>query len=184
MPITSHVSLIVSPALSRVRNPWTTFGFAGSLVSMPCMPSRVHTGVRLPNDLRPVNLIAAGHLFGLRDRHEDRRLVAALGMPGREHFALGRVSKNPFADLSPARQLIGGVADPVVVHVDAQRGRGRVLGQPPRLARDLGEREAVSAEFLRHGHLEIAGRLELVEIFLTEAIVAVVARRSLAALVQ
>ena len=55
IPIMSHVSLIVNPPLSRGRNAWTTFGFAGSLVSMPWRPSRVQTGVRLPKDLRPVN---------------------------------------------------------------------------------------------------------------------------------
>ncbi len=32
---------------------WTTFGAAGSLVSMPCTPSWVQTGLRLPNDFRP-----------------------------------------------------------------------------------------------------------------------------------
>ena len=105
-------------------------------------------------------------------------------MPGREHFPGGRVSKDPFARLVAAAPQVGRVAHPVVVHVDAQRGGGRVPGEPPRLARDLGEREAVSAEFLGHGHLEIPGGFQFVEVFLTEAIVAVVARRSLAALVQ
>ena len=56
MPMTSHVSLIVTPGALRGRKPWMTFGFFGSLVSSPWMPSRVQTGVRLPNDLRPVNL--------------------------------------------------------------------------------------------------------------------------------
>ena len=56
MPMTSQVSLIVTPGVLRARKPCTTFGLAGSLVSSPWRPRRVHTGVRLPNDFRPVNL--------------------------------------------------------------------------------------------------------------------------------
>ena len=54
MPITSHVSLIESPFAERSTNPWMILGFAGSLVSIAWQPNRVHTGVKLPNDLRPV----------------------------------------------------------------------------------------------------------------------------------
>ena len=35
---------------------WTIFGAFATLVSMECPPSRVHTGVRLPNAFRPVSL--------------------------------------------------------------------------------------------------------------------------------
>ena len=56
IPSTSHVSLIVKPLPSRGRKPWTIFGAFGSLVSMPCRPRRVHTGVRLPNAFLPVNV--------------------------------------------------------------------------------------------------------------------------------
>ena len=35
MPITSQVSLIVTPLVERSRKPWTIFGFAGSLASIP-----------------------------------------------------------------------------------------------------------------------------------------------------
>jgi hypothetical protein len=54
MPITSHVSFVDMPFVERSTNPWMILGFAGLLVSIPWRPSRVHTGVKLPNDLRPV----------------------------------------------------------------------------------------------------------------------------------
>ena len=56
MPITSQVSLIETPAVARSRNPWTILGFDGSLESIPWRPRRVHTGVKLPKDFRPVNV--------------------------------------------------------------------------------------------------------------------------------
>ena len=37
-------------------NPWTILGFDGSLESIPWRPRRIHTGVRLPKDFRPVNV--------------------------------------------------------------------------------------------------------------------------------
>jgi hypothetical protein len=42
----------------------------------------------------------------------------------------------------------------------------------------------MSAELARNGHLEIAGRLQLVEVFLAKAVVAIVAGRPLAAGLQ
>lgn len=54
MPSTSQVSSIREPGVSRGMKAWMTFGAAGSLVSIPWMPRWVQTGVRLPNDLRPV----------------------------------------------------------------------------------------------------------------------------------
>ncbi len=56
MPITSHVSSMRYPFVSRGMNACTTFGLDGSDVSNPWMPSCVQTGVRLPKAFFPVNL--------------------------------------------------------------------------------------------------------------------------------
>src|SRR5205814_3924327 len=76
------------------------------------------------------------------------------------------------------------VTDPVVVHVDAQRGRRRVLREQTRFARHLRERHARPTELLRNGHLEIASGFQLVEILQAECVVAIVAGRPLAAPLQ
>ena len=47
---------MVYPLASLGMKAWTTLGAAGSLVSMAWIPRKVQTGVRLPKDLRPVNL--------------------------------------------------------------------------------------------------------------------------------
>ena len=105
-------------------------------------------------------------------------------MAGGEHFAGRGLAQQPLVRLVAGAPRVGDEPDPVVVHVEAQRRRRRVLRQPPRLARGVGERQAEAAEFLREGHLQIARRLQLVEIFLTELIVAVVLRRALATPVE
>ena len=62
-----------------------------------------------------------------------------------------------------------------MVHVDAEGGGWRVSGQPARFAARFGQRQAVPAEFLRQGHLQVAGGLQFVEVFLAESVVTVVA---------
>jgi hypothetical protein len=61
------------------------------------------------------------------------------------------------------------------VQVDAEGGGWRVGSQPARFAARLGQRQAVPAEFLRQGHLQVAGGLQFVEVFLAESVVTVVA---------
>ena len=84
----------------------------------------------------------------------------------------------------PRVVAVGDVADPVVVHVEAEGGRRCELRQPAGLARDLDQIHAEAAELPGQRHLQVAGVTELVEVFLKEAIVPVVARRPLAASVQ
>ena len=95
-------------------------------------------------------------------------------MAGGEHFAGRRFTQDPLERFVAGAPRVGGVADPVVVHVQPERGCRRVLCEPPRLAADLDEVHAEAAEFLRHRHLQIARRFQLVEVFLEEAVVAVV----------
>src|SRR5262249_31230048 len=65
--------------------------------------------------------------------------------------------------------------------VGGDGGGGWAVGGPPLLATDLGQRHAVAAQLLRHGHLQIAGIAELLEVFREEAVLAIIPRRTIAA---
>ncbi len=94
------------------------------------------------------------------------------------------LAQNPLHRFVAAAPRIGGVANPVVVHVQAERGCGRVLGQAARFTANLYERKPEAAELLRHRHLQVAGGFQLVEILLEESIPEVVYRRALTTFVE
>ena len=81
------------------------------------------------------------------------------GVARGEHFAGRCIFEDPLARLVASAPEVRRVADPVVMHVNAQRGRWRVLGEQTRFARNLRERHPQPAELLRDGHLEIPGGL-------------------------
>ena len=118
--------------------------------------------------------VAAVHLLGLGDRHQDRGFVAALGVSRGEDLAGHRVLEDPFERPVAAPPEVGGDADPVVVHVGAERGGRGVGGETPGFPGDVGQREAEAAELPRHRHPEVAGLAQVVEILLKEAVFAVV----------
>ena len=133
IPSTSQVSLIVTPFVPRGMNACTIFGAAGSLVSM-----RVHPEPRPDRGQAAEGLVsgeppAPVDALGLRGREEPRDVVAVLGVARGEHLAGRRLLENPLAGLVAAPPEVGRVAHPVVVHVDAERGGGRVEGEPARL---------------------------------------------------
>jgi len=70
------------------------------------------------------------------------------------------------------------------MHIDAERGRRRVVGEAPLLAADLGEIKAAPAEFFRHRHRQIAGAPEILEILVKEAVLAIVSAAPLGKPVQ
>ncbi len=70
------------------------------------------------------------------------------------------------------------------MHVDGERGRGRAIGEPALLAAHLGERQAVAAQFLRHGDLQISRRAQRLEVLGEEAVFAIVSGRALAAVLD
>src|SRR6266542_3111820 len=98
-----------------------------------------------------------------------------------ENFVRARVLEDEANRLVPSAPAVGRSADPVVVHVQAQRGRRRIAGEAPRFARVLVEGETEAAELLRQRQLQVAGGLELVKVFLAELVIAIVARRTRAA---
>src|SRR5262245_21621732 len=79
---------------------------------------------------------------------------------------------------------IGGEPRPVQVHVDRDRGGRRAIRQPGLLAADGCQVQAATAELRRHRRDEVAGGLQLVEVFLEKAVVAVVSRGALAAALE
>ena len=115
---------------------------------------------------------------------QTRDVVPVFGVARCEHFTGRCIFEDPLARLVASAPEIRRGSDPVVVHVDAQRRRGRVLCEQARFARHLCERHALPAELLRYRHEEIAGGLQLVEVFPAKRVVAIVLRRPLAATVE
>jgi len=70
------------------------------------------------------------------------------------------------------------------VHVEADRGGGSVGGEPARLARGLREVQARAAKLLRQRHPQIARAAKILEVFLKEAILAIVNRGPVAAFLE
>jgi hypothetical protein len=89
--------------------------------------------------------------------------------------------QQPLERAIAAAPEVGGVSDPVMVHVEADRGRRRELRQPAGLASDLDEVHPRPTELFRQGQVQVAGGAQLVEVFLEESIVTVIDRRALAA---
>ena len=86
-----------------------------------------------------MKLEAALDPLGLGGRQQHRDVVAALGVAGGEDLAGRRLAQHPLQRLVTGAPQIGGDADPVDVHVDAERRRRRMIGQPPLLPADLGQ---------------------------------------------
>jgi hypothetical protein len=105
-------------------------------------------------------------------------------VPSREHLTGFSFLQEPLERPIAAAPQVGGVADPVGVHVETERRRRRKPRQPTRLAGDFDETHAQPAEFFRQRHVPVAGGAQLVEVFLEEAIVTVEDRRSIAASLQ
>ena len=106
------------------------------------------------------------------------------GVTRGEHFSSRSIFEDPLAGpVAPAPEIRRGT-DPIVVHVNAERGGRRVLREQTRFARHLRERHALPAELLRDGHLEIPGGFQLVEVVQTKRVVAIAAGRALTAPVK
>jgi len=119
-------------------------------------------------------LEAAGDPFRLGRRQQEREIVATLGVPGREDFACRGLLQDPFERFVAGTPQVGSDADPVDMHVDAEGGRRRVVGEASLALADVGQRQALSAELLGDVHREIAGLPQILEVLLEEAIVPIV----------
>jgi hypothetical protein len=84
----------------------------------------------------------------------------------------------------PHSAHIGRDSGPVDMHVGRQRRRRRTVGEPPLLLAHLGKVHAEAAEFLGHGHLQIARLAQFFEVFAKETILAVVGRGAISASVD
>ena len=91
-----------------------------------------------------------------------------------EHFAVAGFLEQPVDRLVAGPAEIGDQADPIVVHVDAQRCCRSVVGELAGLLSYLGQIHAVAAKLLRYGDQQVVALCQLVEILLAEAVLAVV----------
>ena len=82
-------------------------------------------------DLVAGDLPAAVDPLGLSPTRAAADVVAGLAVDCGEDLALGRPLQDPAARRVARAQEIGGHAGPVDVHVDRQRGRRCVVGEPP-----------------------------------------------------
>ena len=139
----------------------------------------VHAKPR-PDRREAAERLAAGefvptvHALGFARRQENRNVVAGFRVTGGEDLSRGGFLENPLAGLVAAAPQICGEPDPVVVHVHGERRCRRVHRQASSHLGDVIQRESHAAELLRHGHLQVAGRLQLIEIFLEEFVLAIV----------
>jgi hypothetical protein len=113
--------------------------------------------------------------FGCGGREKQRNIVAALGVPRGEDFAGSSLLQHPLQRLVAVPPKVGSHTRPVEMHVDAERGRRRVVAEAALLPADLGEIEAAPTEFLRHVDGQVARFLQLVEIFPEEPVLGRVA---------
>jgi hypothetical protein len=100
-------------------------------------------------------------------------------MTGTVGFARHHLLQYPFKGLVALPPEIGGEADPIDMHVDAESRSGRVIGQPALLPAALRQRHAAAAELGGHVHSQVARSLQVSEIFAEEAVLAVINRAPL-----
>ena len=117
--------------------------------------------------------------FGLAGRQQARNVVATFGMAGIEHLPRHRLLQNPFEGLVALPPEVRDQADPIDMHIDAERRGRRVIGQPALLAAALGERKTTAAELGRHVHGQVARSLQVSEILGKESVFAVINRAPL-----
>jgi hypothetical protein len=92
------------------------------------------------------DLPAAVDPFRPGRRQQEGEVVAGLAVARGQHLAGRGGPQDPLAAGRAHALQVGGEADPVEVHVDAQRGGGGVVGQAALQPVDLGEVQARPAE--------------------------------------
>ncbi len=124
--------------------------------------------------LMPGKPVAALDALCVRGGEQNRDIVAALRMAGREDLARRCLPQDPFQRGISATPEISGNAEPVKMHVYGQgSGRG-MIRQPALLPANLRQGHARAAEFRGQRQQEIFRRPEILEIFVDEAVLPVV----------
>jgi len=127
----------------------------------------------------PVDLPAAVDPLGRGRGVEERHVVSGLAVQGGEDLARDRLLEDPAAGLVTGAQQVGRHARPVHVHVDGKGGRRGDVGDPAHGLAHLVEAEAVAAELGRHGNVQKASGLQLLEVLGEEGVVVVIGRGAL-----
>lgn len=137
-------------------------------------------GSEAAEHLVPGVLVAAVHALRGGGGKEERQVVARLTVARGEDLPGRGFAQEPLQRAVAHPAHVRRDAGPVEVHVRGQRGRRRPVGKPALLPANLGEAAAQPAQFLRDGHLEIAGLAELFEVLAEEPVLLVVTRGPLA----
>ena len=159
-------------------NACTTLGFAGSLVSMPCTPSCVHTGDRLPKILWPVNCHPPSTRSALVDDSSTGMSLPASPCPAAKISPVGCALEHPIARGVAGAVHVGAQPDEVVVHVDRDSGRRSDVGDASQHPVELTEVHPGAAVLGGQRGGEEATGAQLLEIVGEEAVGSVVRRRS------
>jgi hypothetical protein len=95
-------------------------------------------------------------------------------VPWGEHFPGGGFAQKPFERVVAAAPCIGGVSDPIVMHVERERRCRCVLRESTRLATHLHQIHPEPAELLGHRQQQVARGAWLLEIVFAKLIIPVV----------
>ena len=110
-------------------------------------------------------LVSALDPFRFRHREENRDVVAGLCVACGEDRAGSSLLQYPLQGAVPGAVELRGHSGPVDVHVAGQSRCRSVVGESPGLPADLGQVHSLATLLLGHGHQEVAGFLELLEVF-------------------
>ena len=124
--------------------------------------------------LTPGKPVAAFDALCFRGREQNRDIVAAFGVAGREDLAGRCFSQDPFQRGISAAPKIGGNAEPVKMHVYGKGSGRRVIRQPALLPANFRQRHARAAKFRGQRQQQILRRPQILEILVDEAVLPVV----------
>ena len=130
-------------------------------------------------DLVAADLPASVDALGGGAGQQQRDVVAGLAVEGGEDLAGGGLVEDEAARVVAGPRQVGGHAGPVDVHVDGQRRGRRVVGEAAHQRRVLVEAHVPPAQLGGQRGAQEPGRLELLEVLVEEAVLAVVDGRSL-----
>ena len=129
------------------------------------MSRRVHTGGQGGEDLGAFEGVAAACRRGrARRRAEEHEVVARLGNAEAKDLAGGGVAQDLLAARVAVGDQVAPQADDDLVHVDAQRGAGRRLGQRRLLGGDLGQAQTRASELGGDECAEVSGVSQVSEV--------------------
>ncbi len=118
----------------------------------------------------PPSVDAGGGGYGEQQGH----VVAGFAVECGKDLTLGGLLEDPAAGVVAEPGQVGGDTCPIAVHVDRQRGSRCHVGEAPHELRVAIEHQPAPSELGWNGRQQVAGAPQLVEILVTEPVVAVI----------